>query len=447
MIRSHIDEYFRRYPRLRNIIENASWLAFDQIYRLVLALAVSAFVARYLGPEQFGLLSYAMAFVALVAAPVSLGLDEVLRRELVRDPEGRPTLVGTAIWLRLGAGAAAFFACAALVLASQPPGIERNLVLILLTAFFFQPAQTISIAFQSELKARGPATVLSIAYTAVSLFRLALVFSGAPLWTFALAIVIEPALSGAMLLWLYDKRFPHLLQLRWDKQLAVRLVSDSWPLLATTVAGALYMRIDQLLLKSLYGPEELGIYTAAVRLTEITPFVAVLLSSSLFPTLLRTRDLNPAEYLPRLQRYFDLNAGTAYLFAGALTITAPLLIPLLYGREFARADEVLMIHAWTAVFLYLGIARTQYLLAENLLLIGLFAGLAGVGINVLLNLLLIPIAGARGCALASVITNALSHVVLSLASKRTRRIGTMQLLALALPFRGLRAWRQSMWFR
>jgi O-antigen/teichoic acid export membrane protein len=79
---------------------NTSWLFGEKILRMIVGLFVGIWVARYLGPEQFGLLSYAQSFVGLFTAIATLGLDGIVVRELVKDPSRRDELIGTAFWLK-----------------------------------------------------------------------------------------------------------------------------------------------------------------------------------------------------------------------------------------------------------------------------------------------------------------------------------------------------------
>ena len=81
--------------------KNTSWLFGEKILRMVVGLFVGVWVARYLGPEQFGLFSYAQSFVGLFTAIAGLGLDSIIVRELVKDESKRDALLGTAFRLKL----------------------------------------------------------------------------------------------------------------------------------------------------------------------------------------------------------------------------------------------------------------------------------------------------------------------------------------------------------
>ena len=63
---------------LQKLIGNTGWLFADRILRLGVGLWVGIWTARYLGPEQFGLFNYSIAFVALFSVFATLGLDGIV---------------------------------------------------------------------------------------------------------------------------------------------------------------------------------------------------------------------------------------------------------------------------------------------------------------------------------------------------------------------------------
>src|ERR1017187_4370185 len=71
---------------LEAVIGNMGWLFVDKFIRLGAGLFVGAWIARYLGPEQFGLLNFSIAFAALVGIMANLGLDGIVVRDLVKSP-------------------------------------------------------------------------------------------------------------------------------------------------------------------------------------------------------------------------------------------------------------------------------------------------------------------------------------------------------------------------
>ena len=203
-------------------------------------------------------------------------------------------------------------------------------------------------------------------------------------------------------------------------------------------AVTLYLRLDAIMLRSMVGVQEVGIYAAAVRFTEIWYFVPVALAASLLPALMRARERGPSAYARRLQAGYDLNAGLAYILAVPLTLLAPWVIQTAYGPAYAPAARVLSLHIWSSVFVFLGVARGQFLLNEGRTGFYLWATVAGLFVNATLNLALIPHHGAWGAALATLVGQAVAAWLTSFCFAPVRSSALMQTKALLIPFRWYR---------
>src|SRR4051812_6346984 len=88
-------------PGLLRIAANTAWLSSDRLVRMAVNVFIGAWFARYLGPDLFGAFNYAFAFVALAAPIAGMGLDNIIVRDLVRDPQSERVLLGTGFVLKL----------------------------------------------------------------------------------------------------------------------------------------------------------------------------------------------------------------------------------------------------------------------------------------------------------------------------------------------------------
>ena len=70
---------FRNHFELQKIIINMNWLFLDTAIRMGVAFFVGVLVVRYLGPEQYGVLSYAIAIIAFFSVFAKLGRSEERR--------------------------------------------------------------------------------------------------------------------------------------------------------------------------------------------------------------------------------------------------------------------------------------------------------------------------------------------------------------------------------
>jgi len=417
-------------PLVAAVLGNAGWLLAEKAVRLLVGVAVSAWVARYLGPDQFGELSYAFALVALLAIVANAGLDAIVVREIARDAAQRDAILGTALAIKL-AGAAVAIACAlgAALLLREPSDLLPWLVLPAALALAFQAFDTVDLWFQSQLKSRQAVLARNTAFLLVAAVKAALVLATAPLWAFAWAALLEAALTAAALALAYRSNGERLLSWRVETRRLGALLREGWPLMAAGLMVAIYMRIDQVMLGAMAGAEAVGVYSAAVFLSEPWYLIPMAVVASAAPALARWREADPALYEQRLVHLFRGLLIVAFAIALVVSLGSELLVRLVFGERFAAAAPVLAVHAWAAIFVALGVASSQYLVLEGLARVSLHRTLAGAVLNVVLNLLWIPKYGALGCAWATLLSSATATFFL-FHTAGTRRCLALMLVAL-----------------
>lgn len=417
-------------------MENISWLLAERVFVLAANLVVSVWFINYLGSASYGRYAYALSFIALFAALANLGLDTIVIRELCRHESAQGEVLSTAFWLR---AAASLLTLGIVALAVQLIGAEpelRLLVLIVATSLLFEPAQVIDLWFQSRIRskyavlARSTVTVLHLGAKAL------LIGWGMPLVAFAWLHVGSVAMLGLCLGLAFLAQWPRRSPLYPRLGRARELLRDSWPLIISGLSVSLYMKIDRIMIGEMLTAREVGTYAAAAAVSEACYFLPVVLASSLFPIVVRTRELRgPELYGQRMQGLYDCMTSLSYALALAATFFAGPLVRALLTSEFHEAAGVLRIHIWALVFVSLGVARSRYIVAENLMRFLMLATVLGALINVVLNLWLIPRFGIMGAACATLISFA-SSAYLSGWLRRAMWPTTKQMtLALLAPLR------------
>lgn len=421
-------------PGVRAAAVNFGWMAGEKAIRLVLNVGVGFFVARHLGVERWGLLNFALAVVGVVGLLAELGLEGVARRELIRDADGAPRLLVVVRRLRLAGAGLAGVILAGLLLGGRF-NAEESALLAIVALTFFQPAWSVGeLWFQSRLEARSAMVAQLGALVVGAAARLWLVHQSAGVRAFAAVLVVEMVVAGIALDALARRAGLRRAGVSFDTPTARRLVREAWPLLLSGFAVMLYLRLDAIMLRAMIGPAAVGVYAAAVRFTEIWYFVPGAVAASLLPSLLRARERGAQDYTERLQRIYDLNAALAYSFSIPLALAAPVVIRLAYGDAFAAAVPVLALHIWSSVFVFLGVARSQFLLNEGFTRFYLLATCAGLVVNAGLNWVLISRQGPIGAALATLVAQAVAAWLSSFFFAPLRQTGWMQTRALFIPF-------------
>jgi PST family polysaccharide transporter len=427
----------------RQAAANFGWLLADRVGRLVLGAVVGLLVARHLGPERLGSLSYCVALVTLLVFIPSLGLDAVLKRELLNAPERTPELLASGFVLRSITGAVG---CIALVLVSRGrwglAGDEPRLLAVL-ALLMFQPALFLpELWLQVNLRAKWVVAAQLGALAVASAVRVWLIANDAPLVAFAWVIFGEMVLGAAGFwvgAWQVGLRLPAAAA---RASVMRELFGAAWPLMFASLAIVVYMKIDEVMLRQLAGPSAVGIYAAAAKLSEVWYFLPTALASSVLPALLRARGSDAAEYARRQQQYFDLSAAIAYGLSIPIALIAPWIVHWAYGADFGTAGPILAVHIWSSIFVFLGVARGQWLVNEGMQKFYLTATVVGAAANVVLNFIFIPRWGGLGAAWATVISYGLAAWLASYFHPAVRLIAKMQTRALLVPLLGWRYLRR-----
>lgn len=426
-----------------NILANTAYLGAARIAQLAVSFTVGVSVARYLGPADSGALAYAISFAALFSSAAALGLDSVVVRDLAaaKDQNNAVTeeILSSAFVLRLLAGPATLLVIAAVSMMTNNDMHTRLLVLIVASGVVFQPLSVIDLYFQSRVQSKYVVYTQIAALVVVSLARIILIELKAPLVAFAIVTVPETALSMFGLAFVYKRHRGHLLRLHANKSIALRLLREAWPLALTGVLTSIYINVDRVLIKQLLGNASAGKYAVVVSISTALSFVPIAFGQSLFPSLVATRS-DTALYHQRLQQAFDTLLWAAIAVALPITLVAEPLMQRLYGTAYSGAGSALAILIWSAVVTFLGLVTSYWLVAENLQRLYPVRIFASLCTCVALNLVLIPRWGIRGAAVATVSAQFVSSTFVYAFSPRTRLMVTMQLRALALPFRLWTAW-------
>jgi len=406
---------FRRYAA------NTSWMMGEKILRMFVGLFVGIWVARYLGPEQFGLLSYAQSFVFLFTAIATLGLDGIVVRELVKDQSRRDELLGTAFGLKL---IGALLILPVLWLAVQITSNDSYtnlLVFIIASATVFQSFNVIDFYYQARVKSKYVALANSVALGTSSAIKIALILNDAPLMAFAVMVTFDAFVLSLGLVFFYKATSKEkLFSWQFRAATAKRLLKDSWPLILSGLVISIYMKIDQVMIKEMLNADAVGQYAAAVRLSEAWYFIPMVIANSVFPAIINAKKISEELYLQRLQRLYTLMVWMAIGIALPVTFLSNWLINLLYGPEYQKAAGVLMVHVWAGVFVFLGVAFSKYLTSENLVIKSFYRTAIGAVANVLLNFLLIPLFGILGAAVATLLGQLISNMVYDVFDKELR---------------------------
>lgn len=404
MLAGRIHSLFDNRPNLKAFATNFGWMAADKLTRLFVAVFISAWIARYLGPERYGLLAYALTLVSMFQALSVLGLDNLVVRDIAAAPERAQLVLGTALRLRVVGAAAAYVALGATVAVLHHHEPETAAIVLLAgLLILLQIADVIDLWFQSQLQSRRTVIAKVLSYLATAGFKVSLILMGAGLTWFAAAGAVEAALTALSLCVSYRLFRTHL-RWQWDKDLAWQLLKQSWPLLISGLSVFLYMRVSVIVLRDRAGNTEVGLYSVGATLSEMWYFIPMTIFSSIAPIIARKRAQGGDDYQRMLRQVFASMWALSLAVAAFNVVGASTFVNLLYGNQYTKSAEVFAIHALTFIPVCIGVVQSVWLINEGRSKIALLQAVAGACTALALNFFLTPRYGAHGAAIATVIS-------------------------------------------
>ena len=415
----------------RAIIKNAGWLFADRILRMGVGLFVGVWVARYLGTKEYGLLNYATAFVALFNPLTKLGLDNIVVRDIIHEKSKKEQILGTVFWLKLLGGVVSLLLLVTCIfLLRQDEQLTIWLVAILGTSGIFQAFDTIDLWFQSQVQSKFTVVAKNTAFVIIALLKVVLILMQAPLIAFACASLAEFGFGAIGLVISYKLNNYSIRLWRWSFSTAKALMKESWFLILSGLTIMVYMRTDQIMLGEIMGNKSVGIYSAATRISEVWYFIPVAITSSVNPSIYAAKEKSEELYYQRIGQLLRVMTLLSVMVAVPMTFLSRKVITMLFGIDYIEAGNVLAIHVWASLFVFMGTATSSWFVAEGLTNLSFRRTLMGATTHIFLNLFLIPTYGGIGAAIATVISQAVASFLSNAFHPKAKRIFKLQFKSL-----------------
>lgn len=421
-------------------IHNTGWLIFDKVFHMALSLLVTGTVSRYLGVERYGILNYGLAFLEVFTVLTKLGIDGILVNEIIKqrekaergDYDKTGELLGTTILLRLVSGFLSIIIIYIFVRILNPgKGIVLAVTMIQSAALLFTVFDTIDYYYQSRLESKKPVLARSISYPFVCVFRIILVLMKADVSLFGLASVLDALVLAIILVCFYKIQDGCSFSVSVDT--ALYLLRHSVHFIAASFLVIIYTQMDRIMVQNMSNEYELGIYSAAMLITNLWIFIPNAVLESGRPIAMeRKRRGDEVGYERRMSQICGIIQWVSIAAGIGISAIGWFAIRIIYGVQFSAANSVLLILIWSKLFSQMGTVRSVWMLCEGIeKYIKYFVGL-GALINLFLNALLIPAYGAVGAAIATLVTEVVSSGIATLIWLPTRRFGVIWIKSLNL---------------
>jgi len=413
-----LQEWLTGRHQLQMALDNTGWLLFERMLRIVAGLVIGAWVARYLGPSQFGELAYVISFLAFFQVVADLQADGFIIRDITQEREEASIILGTVLWLRLGIAVLSWLAAVVFMLVLHP----KDFQLILLTAIVgatmvFRTSDTIDYWFQSQSQSKRTVTAKLFAFLLSSCVRIALLIFKAPLIAFAGVMCFECAVAALALSVAYH-RFPTKTPWKATIVQAKTLLSLCWPFIISSLMITVFLKIDQIMLKEMLGERQLGIFAAALPISQVWTVIPTTLVVSLAPFVARKFSQDEALYRDALVKIFRFFALMSTLGAVCTAAISPWLINLMYGAQYQYSAVILSVHVFTNILIFQGIAQDLWVINKNVRRVTLIATFSAAVVGVSCNMILIKKFGPLGAVFSYMLATSASVVIVPCLLRR-----------------------------
>ena len=413
----------------RKMFKNAKWIVVCKVIQSALQLVIGMITARYLGPANYGLIGYANSVVSFMLPFMQLGLHSTLVKELIETPEREGEILGTSIILDLASGIVCIGLVNGFVTITNAGEFQTRVICALSSiVLLFRALEIIQYWFQYRLQAKFSALIALGTYIIISIYRIYLLATSKNLIWFALVHPIEYCLVGCSLIIIYKKLGGQ--KFSFSLCMAKRLLNRSRYYIVSAAMVTIFQNTDHIMLMTMVGETENGIYTSAVTCAGVMQFVYMAVIDSFRPIILERKKQGNAEYENNIIKLYSIILYMSLFQGIVFSLFARRIILILYGAEYLSAVGVFKVFVWQIGFSYMGSIRNIWILAEGKQKIVWKLNFAGAFLNVVLNAMMIPRLGAYGAAFMSLITQIVTNFVFGFVIKGLKRNNELLLKAL-----------------
>lgn len=401
------------------VARNATWIIGCKLVQSILGFVLNMLTARFLGKSSFGDISYAMAVVSFVVPLMRLGFGNIMVQEIVQNPEREGKAMGTGVFLNLVSAFACIAGVTAFAFVANPGETETVIICALYgIKLIFEATDLMSYWYQAKLMAKYSSVISLIVHFVVLGYKIYLLVTLKSVYWFAVTSALEYLLCSIGMYTIYH--FKKTQKLSISLKLGKELFDKGKHYILSSMMVMIFAETDKIMLKGLIDSSATALYSTATILAGATGFFFAAIIDSFRPWIFEVQKTNEELFKERLKMLYSFIIYISLLQSIVMTIFAKPIVLLTYGEQYAEAVGALQIVVWYTTFSYLGSVRNIWILANNkqkyLWVINLF----GAGANVILNVTLIPFLGIYGAAIASLVTQIFTNVIVGYILKPIR---------------------------
>ena len=402
------------------VTKNAEWLILGKAAQMLISLVVGLLTARYLGPANYGLINYANAYAAFFMTFCTLGINSILVKEFIDNPADEGKIIGSTLVMRAISSflSAGVIICIVGLLEHDEPTTIAVTALCSI-GLLFNIFETFNYWFQSKLQSKITAIVSFVAYTVTALYKIVLLVLNKNVEWFALANALDYICVGVLLLFCYHKEGGG--KLGFSKVACKRILSKSVYFIFPGLMVSIYGYADKIMLKQMLGETEVGYYSTATALCGMWCFILVAIIDSTAPSIMESYKIDYTNYEKKNRLLYAIVFYISIAVSILFCVFGKPIIGILYGEQYLPAAEPLRIVTWYTAFSYLGVARNAWIVCENKQKYLKYIYVVAAISNVILNYFFIPLWGTTGAAMASLIAQIITTLIVPFFLSDLRR--------------------------
>ncbi len=407
--------YVLELDKMNKYAHNIAWILIDRFVRLIVNFYLLGQVAKVLGPENFGLISFVQSIIAVFICVTSLGLDNIMIKEFsVANDSQRITIFNSVLFLRV---LVAVIAIAVLMIAAL--FFLKNQNLIYIYAIFsltilFQVQTLYNGLYQGQSQSKVLTRISLITFFFSSLFKIYLIYSKADIILFSISFVVDLGLNTIALFFYTESKRIKINIKKINFKLIKDYLYDGIPMLIASLLVILYARLDQWMIAKYLTLTDLGVYAAAIKISEAASFLPAAVMTSLIPYI--SQDANEKKF----RLYFSAVYLVGFITCIGVLIVSPYVIPIVFGEQFSQSIHVMRFTIFSMLFSAMGGACTNFLIQIKKTKLRIIRIVLGLITNIILNIILIPRLGITGAGIASLSSQIVASWLGNSMSKWTR---------------------------
>lgn len=401
------------------VVRNANWMISEQIVQMMISFVISMITTRYLGPSNYGIINYCAAYVAFFSSVCSLGLEGVLVKELVTNPDKEGEFVGTALVMRISAGILSVISILIILFIVDDGNKTVMLVGFLQSlVLWFKAFEVMDFWFQSKLKSKYVAIIKMASYIIVALYKIYILATAKSIEWFAFSTSLDFLVIAVLLIIIYPRNGGPAISFKFST--AKSLLKNSYHFIISGLFVTVYTQMDKIMIEKFLNETQVGYYSIATSIFSYWVLVTTALTNAARPSIMSQKGNDEQKYLKRLKQLYAILIWSSIAVALFFTLFGRFVIPLLYGKAYNPSVPIVSITMWYAAFSVIGTARGIWIVCENKNRYVKYFMMVGAAVNVILNAVLIPIIGTYGAALATFVTQIVTSLIAPLFFKETR---------------------------